>query len=114
MIEEFWTVGRPVSHTMLRTERLSIAVMAADDDADPKTSDDLTAFITGAPKESPLQLLEVEPMHSARYPRLRCWYSPGRMPTWHLWACVPAEKTLEAARAEYAELFAKNGWKVLT
>jgi hypothetical protein len=98
---------------MLRQERLSIAVIAADDDSDPKTSDDLIAFIVGAPAGSPLSFFEVEPMHSARYPRLRCWYSPGQLATWHLWACVPAEKTPEAAKAEYAELFAKNGWKVL-
>jgi hypothetical protein len=113
MIEEFWTVGLPMNHTMLRSERLPIAVMAADDGGDPKTSDDLVDFIVAAPKESPLQYFEVEPMNTQRYPRLRCWYSPGQLPTWHLWACVPAEKTLEVAKAEYAELFAKNGWKVL-
>jgi hypothetical protein len=52
-------------------------------------------------------------MHSARYPRLRCWFSPGRLPTWHLWLLIPAEKTPESMKTELTELFAKNGWKVL-
>lgn len=96
-----------------RQEPVKISLQNETEPDDWKLTDDLFDFILSAPKDSPLKFAEVEPLHSRRYPRLRCWIETGEDPTWHVWFRVPDTKTVDGARSELESLFEKNGWKVL-